>query len=337
MNSSVSSSLSRVSYILMGVGLSFVLWQKLLPALLAGLLIHELVYLIAPWIMQRARIQRRAAKVAVVSFLTVVVIALLAGMLTGLVYFFRTGNENLPALLNKMAEILDTSRRHVPQWLAIKIPSDLETIKTFISDWLRSHASEFSAITKTLRVLAQIIIGMIIGAMVSLHEAKAGSEKGSLTRALAERVTRLALAFRQVVFAQVRIAGLNTIFTAIYLMVVLPLFGVKLPFIVMMVVLTFIFGMLPVVGNIMSNTVIVIVSLNNSPYIAFSSLAFLIGIHKLEYFLNAKIIGARIQARAFEILLTMLSLEVMFGVAGVIAAPIYYAYLKKELQHAGLV
>jgi predicted PurR-regulated permease PerM len=60
-------------------------------------------------------------------------------------------------------------------------------------------------------------------------------------------------------------------------------------------------------------------------------------IHKLEYFLNARIVGTRIQARAWELLLAMLVLEVAFGIAGLIAAPIYYAYIKSELSDAGLI
>jgi hypothetical protein len=33
----------------------------------------------------------------------------------------------------------------------------------------------------------------------------------------------------------------------------------------------------------------------------------------------------------------MLVLEVAFGIAGLIAAPIYYAYIKSELSDAGLI
>ena len=317
--------------------LTFVLWEKLLAALLAGLLIHELVYLMAPQIMQRARVQRRAAKVTVVTFLTIIVITVLAGILAALVYYFRTGDENLPALMTKMAEVLETSRKLVPAWLAQKLPPDVESVKLHITDWLRTHAGEFSLITKPLRTLAHILIGMLIGAMISLYEAKADADNGVLPRAIGTRVYALAQSFRQVVFAQVRIAGLNTLFTAIYLMIVLPLLGVKLPFIVMMVLLTFIFGLIPVIGNIMSNTVIVIVGLSHSVTVAGGSLVFLVVIHKLEYFLNARIIGARIQTRAFEILLAMLTLETLFGISGVIAAPIYYAYLKRELKAAALI
>jgi len=60
-------------------------------------------------------------------------------------------------------------------------------------------------------------------------------------------------------------------------------------------------------------------------------------IHKLEYFLNAKIIGTQINARAWELLSAMLVMEAMFGIPGVIAAPVFYAYVKNELSTAGMV
>ena len=155
--------------------------------------------------------------------------------------------------------------------------------------------------------------------------------------ALAMQAEKLGDAFRRVVFAQVRISLLNTTFTALYLAVVLPLLGVQLPLTKTMIVITFIAGLLPVVGNLISNTVIVIVSLAYSIYVALASLLFLVVIHKLEYFLNAKIIGSRIRCRAWELLIAMMAMEAAFGVAGVIAAPIFYAYVKTELSERGLV
>jgi predicted PurR-regulated permease PerM len=53
--------------------------------------------------------------------------------------------------------------------------------------------------------------------------------------------------------------------------------------------------------------------------------------------LNARIIGGQIEARAWELLLAMLAMEAAFGLPGVIAAPIFYAYLKRELVYLRLV
>jgi predicted PurR-regulated permease PerM len=110
-----------------------------------------------------------------------------------------------------------------------------------------------------------------------------------------------------------------------------------LPFTKTMIVVTFIVGLIPVLGNLVSNAVIVIISLSHSPYIAAASLAFLVIIHKLEYFVNARIIGGQIQARAWELLIAMVAMEAAFGVQGVIAAPIIYAYVKKELSDRELI
>jgi predicted PurR-regulated permease PerM len=147
----------------------------------------------------------------------------------------------------------------------------------------------------------------------------------------------LHLAFRQIVFAQVRIAAINAAFTGIFLTVALPMAGIHLPFVKTMIVVTFVAGLLPVIGNLISNTVIVIVSLSHSLGIALVSLLFLVVIHKLEYFLNAKIIGTQINARAWELLTAMLAMEALFGIPGVIAAPVFYAYVKTELSAAGMV
>jgi len=148
---------------------------------------------------------------------------------------------------------------------------------------------------------------------------------------------RLSVAFRRVVFAQLWISAINTLLTAIYLVFVLPMFGIQLPFTKTLIVLTFVAGLLPILGNLISNTVIFIVSLSHSLAVAVAALGYLIVVHKLEYFLNARIIGSHIRARAWEMLMAMLVLEAAFGIPGLIAAPIYYAFMKDELRGKGLI
>jgi len=150
-------------------------------------------------------------------------------------------------------------------------------------------------------------------------------------------VERLGEAFRRVVFAHVRIAALNSVLTALYLAVILPSVDVHLPLIKTMIGFTILVGLLPVVGNLISNAAIVILSLSVSVAVAVASLVFLAAIHKLEYFLNAHLIGAQIHAHAWELLLAMLVMEAAFGLPGLVAAPIYYAYAKDEMVAQALV
>ncbi len=60
-----------------------------------------------------------------------------------------------------------------------------------------------------------------------------------------------------------------------------------------------------------------------------------IPVHKFEYFLNARIVGQQIKASAWELLCAMLVADAAFGVSGLIAAPIFYAYIKDELKAIG--
>jgi predicted PurR-regulated permease PerM len=238
-----------------------------------------------------------------------------------------------------MAEIIENSRALLPPWAAAWLPQgDGLVIRAALVEWLRIHALEIRQYSGNAgRALLHFIIGLIIGSFIALREARPHQTMAPLAQAMCERVHRLGDAFRRVVFAQVRISALNALLTGIYLFAVLPAFGVHLPFTKTMIVVTFLVGLLPVLGNLVSNTVIVIISLSHSLNAAAGSLAFLIVIHKLEYFVNARIIGEQIKARAWELLIAMVVMEASFGFQGVIAAPIIYAYIKKELSDRELI
>jgi predicted PurR-regulated permease PerM len=308
----------------------------LLSALLAGMLVYELVHVIAP--IMNKNLSDKRAKLIAVGFLSAVVVLLVAVVIAGVIYFFKSDAENISALLARMAEIIETSRATVPNWMVEQIPATPEDIHDSIAEWFRTHAADVQLMGKQAgRTVLHTVIGMVLGAMIALHEALPIETKRPLARELVERIERLGDAFRRVVFAQVQISLINTFLTGIYLAAVLPSLGVNLPFKKTLIAVTFITGLLPVVGNLISNVVIVVVSLSYSTGVAIGSLLFLIVIHKLEYFLNARIVGRRIESRAWELLLAMIVMEAAFGIAGVIAAPIYYAYLKDELADRGLV
>jgi len=324
------------SWILAFFAMGFTLHLHLLPALIAGLLVYELVHVLAPVFARH--ISTKRAKTAAIIVVSLIVVGAVSAASFGIVIFMKGEGGSLSALLAKMADIIEDSRSTLPVWIAEFLPTTAQGVRDTLSLWLREHASELQLIGKeTGHALAQVLIGMVIGAMVSLRDALGDAERAPLARALAERVFRLGEAFRRIVFAQVRISALNTVFTAIYLIGVLPSFGVHLPLTKTMIVVTFLAGLLPVVGNLISNSVIVIVSMAHSPQVAFSSLGFLVLIHKLEYFLNARIVGGQINARAWELLTAMLVMESAFGIAGLVAAPIGYAWLKDELSARGLI
>ena len=325
------------AWLLIGGALLLVLHLHLLPALLAGLLVYELVHLLAPRL-KTVRIRQEQGKLAAVAILALGIVLLLTLAVVGILAFFHSEAGSLPTLLQKMADILESWRTVLPAWMVARLPEDVEALRKTAVAWLRAHAGVLPhAGAAAGRTLAHILIGLGIGALVALYDVQPSEALGPLAQALQERASRLGEAFRRVVFAQVRISAVNTILTALYLVVALPLVGMHLPLTKTMIAVTFVVGLLPVVGNLISNTIIVILSLSVSPSVAVASLVFLVVIHKLEYFLNAHLVGTQVHAHAWELLLAMVVMEAAFGIPGLIAAPIYYAYLKDELVSRKLV
>jgi predicted PurR-regulated permease PerM len=323
--------------ILAGLALLGTLWFGLLAALLAGLLIHELVHAVAP-VFRRFGAMHNIGRIIALGLLTAVLsLAVIFGVIE-LISLLTTRQDGLVAVMRKMAEAVEEASQQLPPWIVAYIPSSGQDLDTMLAQSLRDHSRDLLRLTTDVgRILVHIIIGLVIGGMIAIADLTEKPGRGPLARAMAERARLLALSFRRVVFAQVRISALNTVLTAIYLAAVLPAFGVHLPLTKTMIVVTFVVGLLPVIGNLISNTVIVVISLSLSVYTAAASLAFLVIIHKLEYFINAKIVGTQIHARAWEILISMLLMEAAFGVPGVIAAPVFYAYLKAELGRSKLI
>lgn len=329
-------SLDAVSCIMAAAALWLVMHQGLLAALFSGLLVYSLVQLLAP--MFGRKIVARRAQILVVALLSFVIVAVLIAAIWGIVVFFRSDAGSVPVLMKKLADILEASRSQIPAWLAAYVPVDADALHSMLVGWLHQHAIEARTMGSMAgRVLAHILIGMIIGAMAALYDTTGTSAYRPLAAALHARVVILHQAFRNVVFAQVRIAAINAALTAVYLLLILPLAGVELPLRKTMVIVTFLVGMLPVVGNLISNTIVVVIGLSHSLSIAVASLVFLIAIHKFEYFLNARIIGQHINAHTWELLAAMLAMESVFGIPGVVAAPVFYAYVKQELSDRGLV
>jgi predicted PurR-regulated permease PerM len=237
-----------------------------------------------------------------------------------------------------MADVLDTARSHFPAWAFSSFPADPDELKSTAAAWLREHAGQLRSLGQDVwSALIHILFGMVIGGMVAVSREAEDTNPTPFVRALADRVRLIGAAFRSVVFAQVRISALNTVLTGFYLLAIVPWIGLQLPLAKTMMVVTFITGLLPVIGNLISNTVIVVLSLSVSPVLAASSLIFLVVIHKLEYFVNARVMGGQIHARAWELLLAMLVMDAVFGIPGLIAGPVYYAYLKNELSAQNLI
>jgi len=193
--------------------------------------------------------------------------------------------------------------------------------------------------TNLLRQLAFLIIGMVV-AISLFHNAAIVIDRDkhtlrnnlySLTAdEIAKRFELFYKSFHTVMGAQIVISTINTIFTGCFL------FLTDFPYWQLLVAVTFLCGLLPILGNILSNTVIVSVGLTVDLQHALGALAFLVVIHKLEYFLNSKIIGNRIQNPMWMTLLSLIVGERLMGVPGMILAPVILHYVKSETSRVAV-
>lgn len=317
-----------IAFVIMA--LLFVVTVKfgLLVPIYAGLLAFCLVSRFSEKVVDK-RIRSSRSKWIATTLVTVLVVLALVGTSAAIHMLLKTTTD-VHELMIKMSDILHSARSWLPEKISNAIPQQNDLLNK-ISTGLKEHAAEIGTFgLGALKGIGLALFGVLLGALIAVSDVTRTSDFGVVTTRLLSQVVALREAFWRVAIAQVKISGLNTLLTAVYLAIVLPLFGVQLPLIKTLIAVTFIAGLLPVVGNLISNTVITIISLSHSFGVAVAALGFLIVVHKLEYFVNARIVGTQINAKAWEILLCMMVMERLLGLVGVVVAPVFYAWLKAE-------
>lgn len=216
----------------------------------------------------------------------------------------------------------------------VELPfSDLESLKAAIADVV---TSEFLFVGNFARVATTQLIFVLIGVVVAIslffnprvetisNEPKRSNLFTAATDEIRIRFRLFYESFETVMGAQLRISAINTLLTAIFVLAVSLKYGA------FVIGLTFLCGLLPIVGNLISNSIIVGIALTISPRVAIASLIFLIALHKFEYFLNSKIIGDRIRNPVWLTLLALIIGERLMGIPGMILAPVVLNYIKVE-------
>lgn len=343
----------NASYILMGLALLIVLHYHLLPLLLSVILTYIFITRTNGVILKlRRRVLPRNTRLhkslnahninLISTTLTLAIVFSIIGMMSlGIYHLIHGGHVGF--MLAKLAAILEDTKnsQDLPAAILNMLPNNMAEIKASAIKLIDEYRAALTRISKnSITSFVYILIGIIIGAMLSFHRLKMRKNRRKMPLFKAELVQRIVTfetSFERVFLAQVKISLIDTFLTGLYLYLVLPLFGVELPFKMTVLIVAFIVGLIPVAGNLISNTIIIILSLGASLYVALASLVFLVVIHKLEYFLNAKIIGSEIESSAWELLVAMVVFERIFGIGGIIVAPVYYAYLKNELKLRKLI
>ena len=133
--------------------------------------------------------------------------------------------------------------------------------------------------------------------------------------------------FKRVMGGQVIIATINTVISC------LVIFPLGLPHPLVLVFVVFFCGLFPVVGNLVSNSVLCLSAfVSTGLWGAAICLLLLIVVHKLEYFLNSRIIGGLVRLPMTISLASLIFSEVLFGIPGLILAIPLTLFLRHELE-----
>lgn len=329
------------SYVLMAGALLLIMWQGLLPGMLCvcvGFLVTRALAGLLARAQPRARRGSlpRWTQLVAATIVILAPLALLSGALSHTRTYITDAPQQYRELLDYLAHTVLELRDKLPADMADQLPDGAQEIQHLLASYLAAKAGALAHAGRAwLTGLLYAYVGLIIGALAAVRPIT--TRRPPLVAALRERIRLMGLAFRQIVAAQFWIAAFNTFLTAIFLLGVLPHWNLTLPYTPALITLTFIAGLVPIVGNLLCNAVITIVGLSVSPVAAAACLGFLILIHKAEYVINAKVVGQRTHMGVWELLAVMFVAESVFGPAGLVAAPLFYAYLKKELEAVRLV
>jgi predicted PurR-regulated permease PerM len=262
-------------------------------------------------------------------------ILVVAAIATAAVYFTRAAILVLP-------DMADTSIPSASAWAQqrqIELPfTDFESLRVVVIDTLKQEAHYLRNVAHYAGSVSAALVFSLLGivAAASLF-LKTGLDPYRGTHAVKNNLYSISCdevstrfrdfyrSFATVMGAQLTISLINTMLTAIFVL------GVRLPHGPLVIAITFLCGLVPIVGNLVSNTIIVFLALTVSLKLAIGALVFLVLIHKLEYFLNSKIIGSRIRNPVWLTLIALIIGERLMGIPGLILAPVVLNYLRVEM------
>ena len=304
-----------------------------LTLVLAGVLhlaVPLLVILFSYFALRQLHFLTKRRWLALVLFIVVVL-----GIAAAAVSFTRAAILALP-------DVADTSIPSASAWAQrrqIELPfTDFESLRAVVIDTLQQEAHYLRNVAhfagSTTAALVFSIIGIVAAGSLFF---KAGLDPHRATHPVKNNLYSICCdevstrfrdfyrSFATVMGAQITISLINTALTGLFVV------AVRMPHAPLLIAITFLCGLVPIVGNLVSNAIIVFVALTVSLKLAIAALVFLVVIHKLEYFLNSKIIGDRIRNPVWLTLIALIIGERLMGIPGLILAPVVLNYLRVEM------
>jgi len=267
-------------------------------------------------------------------FPVILYLVLVAGVAYGLGFVVNQSVKILPHVAEQaIPSVIQWGKEH-----SIELPfTDYDSLKDLALDSVKGELQNLGSVARVARgattqfafliIACVVAIGLYLNPGFESHTEQPqvpNSVYAVACRAVRERFKAFYQSFATVMGAQLVISAINTTFTALFVLIV------HLPNAMVVIGVTFLCGLLPVVGNLLSNSIVVGIAITVSPKLALAALVFLVVIHKLEYFLNSKIVGGRIRNPFWLTLLALVIGERLMGIPGIVLAPVVLSYIKFE-------
>jgi predicted PurR-regulated permease PerM len=247
------------------------------------------------------------------------------------VVFIREAIETLPEIArNSIPIAADYAKRY-----NIELPfTDVTGLRDMVVHAVKKELHEIAKFAElATKEFVYLILGLVVAISIFINGKLDLDEDryplknnlySVLCKEISTRFRNFYHSFETVMGAQIIISTINTFFTGLFV------FAIGLPYAKMVTITTFLCGLLPIIGNLISNTVITFIGMTVSLRMAVFALIFLIILHKFEYFLNSKIIGGKIKNPMWLTLLSLIVGERVMGIPGMILAPVILHYIKLE-------
>jgi len=210
----------------------------------------------------------------------------------------------------------------------------IEDIYEVIITFLKSH---LSFITFSTGLFIKIIIGIVIGVIIYFSETKIDKIDNVwdyISSKIIEQSKDIYNSFKDIIEIQLQISIMNTLMVSFMAFAITYMFfGQFLPYWYVIVPLTAILSLIPIVGNIMINLILILSTIQLSLSYVFVGIGIFLIIHKLELIVIGKKMKKKVDIPFLLILLSMLIGEMLFhSMSGMILGMVMLVTLSKILK-----
>lgn len=298
--------------------LGFFAWFHLLGALIAGLVGYGVTAALARGLRQTTQKSEQTLAAWGMGLLLLVLITLgIVALGEGIAGFDPARLEG------QFTRLVTAMLEGLPAVVQAHLPDTPAGVVGLLKTSVQEHLSEIFRAGKSLAGgVLLFLVSFLVGILAAEADKGAPSENPLVTQ-----LRGFLAAFELALLTQVKLAVLYTLLTSLYVLVAVPAFGYEFTEPYLLIGLTFMFGLIPVIGNLAANVSTLLLSLKIAMPVAVASLVFLVTIHKLEYILIGKFMGRKQQVPLWKILATMVVFEHIAGLPGVLLAPVVVVWL----------